>query len=129
MCDTNFFNPVWKKIIILPWWNFMRDGALRIDDLINSLEITRANYFPQTKIVLNTTKFYGFRVFLRLLNIIENCCFTAKSCFYADIIGFIIITRNEIVWKRRNFFCLCNVPDLIGSQSFRKGTKSNGKFQ
>ena len=42
----------------------MRDGALRIDDLINSLEITRANYFPQTKIILNTTKFYGFKVFL-----------------------------------------------------------------
>ena len=40
-----------------------------------------------------------------------------------------IVTRKEIVWKRRNFFCLCSVPNLTRAQSFRKGTKSSGKFQ
>ena len=40
-----------------------------------------------------------------------------------------IASRKEIAWKRRNFFCLCYVPALTSAQSFRKGTKSNGKFQ
>ena len=47
---------------------------------------------------------------------------------------FLEIIRNsleiniEIVWKRRNFFCLCYVPALTSAQSFRKGTKSSGNF-
>ena len=40
-----------------------------------------------------------------------------------------IVTRKETVWKWRNFFCLCYVPALTIAQSFRKGTKSSGKFQ
>ena len=40
----------------------------------------------------------------------------------------IIVTRKEIVWKRRNFFCLCSVPNLTRAHSFHKGTKSSGKF-
>ena len=40
-----------------------------------------------------------------------------------------LLTRNEIVWKRRNFFCLWYVLGLISAQSFRKGTKSCGDFQ
>ena len=43
-------------------------------------------------------------------------------------IGINIVTRKEIVWKRRNFFCLCYVPVLTSAQSFRKGTKSSGSF-
>ena len=40
-----------------------------------------------------------------------------------------IVTRKEIVWKRRNFSCLCYVPALTSSvQSFRKGTKPTGSF-
>ena len=39
-----------------------------------------------------------------------------------------IVTRKEIVWQRRNFFCLCYVPVLTSAQSFRKGTKSSGSF-
>ena len=31
--------------------------------------------------------------------------------------------------KRRNFFCLRSVPNLTHAQSFRKRTKSRGKFQ
>ena len=37
--------------------------------------------------------------------------------------------RFAKTWKRRNFFCLCNVPALTSAQSFGKGTKSSGKFQ
>ena len=42
--------------------------------------------------------------------------------------SFTIVTRKEIVWKRRNFFSLCYVPTLTSAQSFRKGTKSSGSF-
>ena len=45
------------------------------------------------------------------------------SYFYESI-----VTRKEIVWKRRNFFCLCYVLTLTSAQSFRKGTKSSGNF-
>ena len=41
----------------------------------------------------------------------------------------IIVTRQEIIWKLHNFFCLCYVPAQASPQSFRKGTKSSGKFQ
>ena len=36
-------------------------------------------------------------------------------------------SHKKIVWKRR-IFRLCNAPALTSSQSFRKGTKSSGKF-
>ena len=42
-----------------------------------------------------------------------------------------IVTRKEIAWKRRNFFCLCYVgyvPTLTSAKSFCKGTKSSGSF-
>ena len=42
--------------------------------------------------------------------------------------GCTIVTRKEIVWKGRNYFCLCYVPALTSAQSFRKGTKSSGGF-
>ena len=30
-----------------------------------------------------------------------------------------IVTRKDIVWERRNFFCLCYVSALTSAQSFR----------
>ena len=39
-----------------------------------------------------------------------------------------IVTRKEIVWKRRNLFCLCYVPVLTSAQSFRRGQNLAGSF-
>ena len=39
-----------------------------------------------------------------------------------------IVTRKEIVWKRRNFFCLCYGPFLTSAQSFRRGQNLVGSF-
>ena len=51
-----------------------------------------------------------------------------KLDFSLEFLNLIIATRKEIVWKWRNFFCLCYVPTLTSAQSFRKGTKSSGSF-
>ena len=61
--------------------------------------------------------------FARSLQYLKREVWNGVHFLYADI-----VTRKEIVWKKRNFFCLCSVPALISAQSFRKGTKSRGSF-
>ena len=41
----------------------------------------------------------------------------------------LVVTRKKIVWKRRNLFSLRDVPVFPSAKSFRKVTKSSGKFQ